>query len=195
MPISKGVAHLNTIDQQLELLFYYITEKTDISKKPDEIIEVIRKEYKQTFFEETRKPVNELDNYSFLYLLDTTNKKPIWEVNILEILLNFSEFEEGESFDDWKIVSEYYLYLQSAARKTYREMTAENFNVNYPKLFLIDTKCRIFIDSLRIKKFFHLSEIEYILMIEQEVKVVCKEVFLIDYYAESSKYSFRRQVG
>lgn len=159
------------------------------------ILELIQSEYKQTFLEETIELQNENDKLSFIYLIDNSfPKRPLWELNIIEVLAKSLGNIESINLNDWKIIAEYFQYLQGSAKSIMMDLTIETFNYQFPKLLLIDTKCRNIVDMIGNSDVFNWKEIEFVLTIENQAKQYLEESF-ISKMGEFSRYSFRRQVG
>lgn len=195
--ITEIVAKLNRIDQQLRLFYFYVFEYVDISIDAKTIIEIIEDEYEQTFFEELIESGNELYNLSLIYLIDDTSlKRMIWELDITEILSNSSINDQTISSDGWGMIDEYYQELQCSANKILKELNSKNFNRQYPKLLLIDAKCRNLIFQIDWINNLEMTEIEFIQAIENETKKIFRKSFISMYNEPQfpSKYSFRRQI-
>ncbi|EGO2596439.1 hypothetical protein ACQUMI_001860 [Enterococcus faecalis] len=195
MPLTEVVAKLNVIDEQLRLFFFYCFEDVGSVCDAGMILELIQSEYKQTFLEETIELQNENDKLSFIYLIDNSfPKRPLWELNIIEILAKSLGNIESINLNDWKIIAEYFQYLQGSAKLILKDLDTETFNYQFPKLLLIDTKCRNIVDMLGNIDVLNWKEIEFVLTIENQAKQYLEESFI---YKKSgfSRYSFRRQVG
>ncbi|BDH63942.1 DUF7006 family protein [Enterococcus faecalis] len=195
IPLTEVVAKLNVIDEQLRLFFFYCFEDFAPICDAEMILELIQSEYKQTFLEETIELQNENDKLSFIYLIDNSfPKRPLWELNIIEVLAKSLGNIESINLNDWKIIAEYFQYLQGSAKSIMMDLTIETFNYQFPKLLLIDTKCRNIVDMIGNSDVFNWKEIEFVLTIENQAKQYLEESF-ISKMGEFSRYSFRRQVG
>jgi hypothetical protein len=192
-PITYSVRNLNEIDEKLRLLFFYLFDDNGSIQQENEIIEIIEKEYQQTFFETLSETSNDKENLSFIYMLDKKNENtPIWEINFIEMLSHGLTNNVTVEISKWKFIAVYYQHLQSIARSILIGLSTQNFNSHFPKLLLIDTKCRIISNTVNYMKVFKMTEIEFILTIESQAEQYLRESF-VDEDTKTSCYSFRRQ--
>lgn len=192
-PITYSVGKLNEIDEKLSLLFFYLFDGSIFIQQENKIIDIIEKEYQQSFFEELAEVCSGKEKFSFIYMLDNNcENKPIWERNFIEILSNDSNLEGATELNKWKVIADFYQYLQLSARSILKDLNAQNFNYQFPKLLLIDTKCRIITNTVAYTRFSKMTEIEFILTIENQAEQYLRESFVRE-DADTSCYSFRRQ--
>lgn len=192
-PLSESVGQLNKINQQLGLLFLSITENVVFFDDPKEIIRTIEKEYVLDFFDGVSHPICEYDYYSFLYLMAPSKHPLIWELDIEYIAFKIFNRNSEYYVNDLPTIITYYKNQQSIARGICKILNANNFRVLFPKLLVIDWKCRTLVDIISMDLFYIERAWEIITMLEEDIIENYESDFVYP-PTPISKYSLRRQI-
>lgn len=187
------IPQLNLINEKMKLLFFY-TQQNEFLFEEVEIIPAIEHDYIRTFYEEVEiSPVREILESSLLYAIDKPVECFIWERNIIQILtkvLGLSDSEVLHHYQDWII---YFYEQRQLARKIIRNLSDKTFKLLFPKLLVIDCKCKELIEDANLQKEFHLTSNEYLRIVNSDIDRTYFNNFLFQ-YETSEINSLRLQI-